>query len=493
MSTRTRALLQPLLLLAAGLLIGALVGLDPWLAHRAGRIPLHFGGVHLLRVWPYEITSLVLLGLAAAAAAAALLRWILTDPEKSFVLLFLFLYFTVRLHIAGRADGTDLLLLVYLVVFLLEGLRGRRRVRGFPVLVLNLIFLASVLPSSMNGGPASLVNAVVKVGKFSAVALLLANFVTRESSFRTLIRWYLIVVVLSAVAALVQEVLYVFTGTAYVGFVSDYERHLMFEMTALGPLLRVSGFVPGYKLFGNLTLLGIFLVLNRLLYDPPRKRGRRWFMVLCIALMVAALFLTFSKDAVLGLVLGLGLSVLFRWPQRLFHLVLAAAAAGLVLYAGGGVEWILKHLGGSDFSTRIQLLREGIQGFAREHPWLGTGLNRGSLYTSHVLHWPVHNGLVLAADEFGLFGLVSFLALIGYNGYNLVRCNLRARRRGEIWVVRGVLLGFVAFVVSMNIHPTLMDNLLWLYMGLVYLLGAVPRAAREGTGRSAVSTSPGRR
>jgi hypothetical protein len=43
----------------------------------------------------------------------------------------------------------------------------------------------------------------------------------------------------------------------------------------------------------------------------------------------------------------------------------------------------------------------------------------------------------------------------------------------QTWIARGCLIGFVGFVITMSVHPTFMDNILWIYMGFIYAMSII--------------------
>jgi O-antigen ligase len=187
--------------------------------------------------------------------------------------------------------------------------------------------------------------------------------------------------------------------------------------------------------------------------------------------MAIALLLTFSKDGLLSLFIGLTFSIFLRWKKFILHGFACALIAGITLYLMGFLDDILKaistdyHWG--EYRIRLQLAREGILGFLNRHPFIGVGVSHIFRYTSHYLHWAPHNAFIEAAGAVGISGLFFYIVLLGYTFYNLIKVTLIAKSLEDIWISRGLFSGFIAYLVTIQFHPFFYERFTWLYMGIV--------------------------
>jgi len=338
------------------------------------------------------------------------------------------------------------------------------------LIMLNLAFLCSVLPAGINGGPAVLFGSLAKVAKYSLLSCLLSACIFKKNNIRFFVKWFIIFAVVSSVIALLQQLIFKTTGALILGMLDTSQTKNNFELTSLGLFYRCSGFVSGYKYFSNILILAMMLALNFFLYDKQKAMRMRLWLVLSFVVMVSALFFTFSKDAYLALFLGVLISILWKRPYLIVHLTGLFLFAVPVLYMTGVLDKLgfalNEELTFGEFRVRRQFLTEGLCGYLK-HPWVGVGINRSQIYTSHYFHWPPHNGFIVALDEAGLLGLGVFLYFIIYNFH---KSSLLARTITDLdykWIMRGTHIGFITFVISMNFHPTYMDSLLWVYMGAI--------------------------
>lgn len=474
MKGSSTALHPKLMLLAPGCLLGSLIAIDPYIIYTLSpSINLKIEGVNILRLYPYKLSSLLPLSFILLYIFAALFRRMALNNEKTFIILFLVTYQTIRLHRFGLLEATDLIVAIYLLIFVAKMFIENKKATGTSLIILNLFFLFCILPSSVNGGILSIPRLFLKLGKCSAISLLLANYLNSEDLIKLFIKWLIIFTSISAIIAIFQELIFLYTGIALVGSLEHNEARLMFEITSYGKFLRVPGLMPVYIMLSHFILLSLMLVFNLYLYYKPKRIKITRCLLIFSLFMIIALFLTFSKIVILGFFVGIFLSVLLRWPQRIIHLFSGALGLFSLAYLSGLLQDVYLHIDIGDMQGRLQLLREGIHGFLNQHPWIGVGFGRGSRYTSHFLGWEVHNGIILAANQFGLIGLFSFLLILGYIFYKIILLNILVKDKEHKWIVRGFLVGFVCFVVNINVYPIAIDSFLWIYMGVIYAMWAV--------------------
>ena len=458
--------LSPLAVLF-GIVAASLVVIDPMLVHH---LPSSGYLGKILKFYPYELSSLFFLFITVLLLSLRVLKKNL-DFDKSYIFFFLLSLHIVNLTRMGPVlEASDFVVGFFALFFIMKVFMDGDVPVDKTLIMLNVLFICSILPSGINGGPSVLFVSFAKACKAALLSFLLSACIYKKNNIRFFVKWFIIFTVVSSVIALLQQLVFHTTGALLIGLIDSADAKNNFEENSLGLFYRCSGFVSGYKFFSNLVVLSLILVLNFFLYDKQKAMQRRSLLILSSGVMVAALLFTFSKDALLALFLGVLLSILWKRPYLIVHLTGLFLFVVPMLYMTGILDKLIKALNAEitfgEFRIRRHFLTEGLNGFLK-HPWIGVGINKSKIYTSHFFHWPPHNGFIVALDEAGFLGLGVFLVLIGYIFY---KSRLLAGTITDLrykWIMRGIHIGFITFVFSMNFHPTYMDTLLWVYLGAI--------------------------
>jgi O-antigen ligase len=233
---------------------------------------------------------------------------------------------------------------------------------------------------------------------------------------------------------------------------SERQRWLL-RLMALAPLIVVlRGFIHAPEIFD-------FALAHRFGYplDHPNSAGYllamsfplglavaiiesgwwRWSALLSCTGQLLALLLTYSRGAWLG---WIGAMIFFgiatkQWRYLLVTLVLAAACvAGLPALRERLVS-VIRPRSDASISERLEVLRDTLR-LGMDHPILGVGYGRGRLkaglranyqdtYGETRPIWHAHNVYGELFAETGLLGLGTFLWMILYTLYRLLRAAIR--------------------------------------------------------------------
>lgn len=153
-----------------------------------------------------------------------------------------------------------------------------------------------------------------------------------------------------------------------------------------------------------------------------------WFMRAALAgglgVMLLAIYLSFSRGGLLGLVVVLGM---LGWKQKFIVRVLMIGALGLGLIAAT-IFWTrkdtLEDIGqDTTVNQRIATIRAGIAMF-EDKPLLGVG--PGCSIVAYPLYVPaeahcgceeqlvIHNSFIQVLSELGIFGFITWMSLMGF-------------------------------------------------------------------------------
>ncbi len=202
-------------------------------------------------------------------------------------------------------------------------------------------------------------------------------------------------------------------GLKMLGEVKFTSRHLnpaVYCAEGVHPIIRAYGTLIHPNVLGGFLTFCLFAS-----YPLFLKSKRKWIIAAIIAFQLFALFLTFSRAALLGLIAGSILwFYLMRKEKGVIALAVTLAASFLlcliVLYPqlqnrGGIVSYNSAALASDAGRLAMQ---ENAFSLIRDHPFLGVGFGRYLEYfRDHV-----HNIYLLIGAETGLIGLGLFLMSI---------------------------------------------------------------------------------
>ena len=226
----------------------------------------------------------------------------------------------------------------------------------------------------------------------------------------------------------------------------------------------------------------------------------------CAALMLAALVMSWSRGAWLGVgaaVVGMAVAMVVRGGRGAVLSVIVAAVVVYALLAGGLAQVppslvqrfgdFVPYLGVSDVRgaeitdanfavlERVAHWQAAWQMWT-DHPWLGVGIgNYEPVYSRYALpQWPLplghaHNYYLNIAAESGVVGLGAYLLLWGV----ALLQTWRVVRRASGWEL-GVAIGVLGVVIHLSVH-NFVDNLYvhGMYLQLAILLGLVAGVERN--------------
>jgi hypothetical protein len=448
-----------------GVLLGAVVVFDPLVTTYLLR---DFSWLHGL---PYLLSVTAALTVGAAFAgrryAERFAATVIYDYSRYFPLLFLLAYQFTGVK-AGPVDPTEVLIGIFIMLFL-AGLFIHRDQR-FVSSPFNVLHVALAICFAV-----SLISAFrpfyfLKGLKPFIVFFLLVNFLPRDNLIQTFLRWLLVLAMLSAVFALVQEIAWATTQTM-VSLLPEKELKLMFEEHFGIPIFRPPAMMASYRVFAMYLATALVLSVSALLWrkeEAPLLRPR--WLVLGLCVIVPALVLTLAKDIAIGYIAGLALLLVMRRPTRYVPAMLLAGLAGalviltVIAIVPGNVDTALDHSRTVPRSEqeRFRLDRDSIEGFLHgPYFWTGRGIGSAYKYTAHSRRWPAHNAFILAAAELGVAGLTIYLAIYGLVIARVVALNIVVTSGPYLPVVRSLLPIMVVVLAGAQFEASYLDVFIW--------------------------------
>jgi O-antigen ligase len=359
--------------------------------------------------------------------------------------------------------GAQAAILVALGAWCYELVRAKDpRLLHFPLLVpIAAFYLASVLASVTAVDPYHSLKDLRNVF-LPAFFFLLVNHIRSETRATTLIHVLIAAATLMAVYGLMQS------------------------MTQ-GPSFRVHGTMSIYMTFAGILMLIALVTLAQVLFIPRSRLA--YGLVGSLVLLTAALVMTHTRGAWMGLAAGVVLILGFR-HKRLF-LALPVVAVVIFLAAPGAVRQRFGSIVDPQDVTareRLYMWGTGLQ-ILRDHPWTGVGMEGVKrVYTTYKHPEAVrdqrahlHSNPIQIVAERGLIGLACWLGIwiAFYNQTWKIFRSLGPDDRLAMALVIGSLASVTGFHVAGLFEYTFGDSevvaLLYFLMALPYIVRGMDR------------------
>ena len=354
-----------------------------------------------------------------------------------------YLAFGSAVSILFSIAASQILLALALVALLFSREKLRIPPIRLPLAIFFLITLAALLASS---DPA---RGMPQLRKFFVFAIVVVIF----STFRSV----------RQVQALIMSWAVVGAASALLGIAQFLRRHheaLAQNADNYGFYVygRITGFESHWMTFGGEEMIVILMLVAILLFsDRPRWKLCLWPIAV---LMWAAVGLSMTRSIFL-LGLPLGIAYLAWQRRKVFVVVFLAGSATGIAFAPAAVREravsAFKPHSDIDSNAQRALCRTVGWQMVKAHPWLGLGPEQISIQfdryvpasVGHPLppgwYGHLHNVSLQYAAERGVFGLLSFLWLIGAMTFDFIRALRQPTLTSES---RAVLNGAIAVIIA---------------------------------------------
>lgn len=449
--------------LGLGLLLGLLIFADPYIS-----ASLHLKALGVDS--PFVLSLSIFISFIVVFILAISIKKLITlDRAKTFIVLYIVGLQTMGLSPIPKLDGSNLVILGYLTVFFVSSMVEQRDTRITTLDFLNLCFLFTLFLSLVNGNIGSGLGIITAIF-VSISTFLIINLCSKDYLLRFLIKSLLVVTTLSAIFAIFQEAVFIFTGTCLTGFIEKEEFRHMFETNSLGTFFRVSAFTSTYAFFAQFLVTSIVIGLNILLYFLLNRK-QKILLSIALGLMFIALILTFSRYSLLALFVIIPIILFVRWPRYSLHFVSLFMLSVIMLYMSGYYkdlfDMIVQEIKWGEFRIRLQVDREGIYGFLYQHPWVGAGVGKSGEYASHFYGWGAHNNFIRVAGDTGILGLIPYCLIISYSLIRAIVINLRVHDPVDKGMARGLLFSLCTLLIMMQFDSVYLAIYLWFLMSVI--------------------------
>ncbi|OGB75334.1 hypothetical protein A2810_01620 [candidate division Kazan bacterium RIFCSPHIGHO2_01_FULL_49_10] len=224
---------------------------------------------------------------------------------------------------------------------------------------------------------------------------------------------------------------------------------------------------------GGFLAIGVALIIPQLLAGKTMRH--RWYWGVLLALSVAGIYLTFSRSALLALLIVIGVMGILRY--RWFA---AALLVVVLISCAASPRWVERSQGvvavDQTAQYRIESWRAGFN-IIRHEPILGVGFNTLPDTRARYGYWPEGHAssgfdsslLTIGATTGGL-GLLFYLGLLG----SALWLAWRKWRSAK----SPIALSFIAATLALIFHSLFVNSLLypsilvvwWIILGLVWAI-----------------------
>jgi len=219
--------------------------------------------------------------------------------------------------------------------------------------------------------------------------------------------------------------------------------------------LRTDSTVGNYNNLGTFAIISLFPSV--MLFLGEKKRGLKAFYVLLSLMAFANLLVSFSRNALLGLMLGFLLLILFYSYKFIIVFVISLGIALIVPVTRMRIFQIADM---SQNESRLKVWKTAIY-MIKDHFLLGVG--NGNFYSQYwfyvnkhpeelyneydltqVLH--PHNIFLKIQSELGIFGSLAFLGILVSNFAGLIKFIKSEKNPFLNHFFKGIIISFAVFI-----------------------------------------------
>jgi O-antigen ligase len=235
----------------------------------------------------------------------------------------------------------------------------------------------------------------------------------------------------------------------------------------------------GYGLTSHPNFLAYYLMITILLlvilYSSEIIHLKKRYFVLILIIDFTALLITFSRGALIGLIIGLSIYFIIKdfryliWSPILF--LIAALTPG-VRYRLLELFDVSKLLESSSFAWRLMNWLRIIEKFDETIIIFGSGLKSAQYYFAYA----PHNEYLGFLFENGLIGFLAFYSFLVYLFISYYEAYKNSLGREKQYFLSGIILLVVVFIVSIADNFFMLPSTayyFWFYNGL--LLGLIKK------------------
>ncbi len=444
-----------------GIYVSLIISLDPFISNY---LPLKY-----LKSIPYSFTITVFI-------LTICLYLIYINSEKIWekiipILLVSLIIGDQTKGLTGKgADLADLVVLSAFIIWLIKNFMNedsRVKWSKFDLLILGLILLAFL--SESNTGRISYFR-LAKGLKCFGVAFIVVKLITTKDDLYFFIKSLIIIISVSAILGILQELLYLQTGII---FPPTKEIFLAVNTQVINGviMLRISAFAGITQDFANILAATLSITLFLLLSPIIRDRKRYTLLLIAFLLIFTALYLTFARAAWLAFAVTALIALFFRRPSYSIHFIMALLSILLLCYVTGILDIINNFLYEEislmgKLGLRNEMNKLGIEASLARHPFIGRGIERSNIYMSNPYRWPPHNTFVQVLAEIGIIGFSIYLSMLLYLIFRLFMVIITVKGSNEKAIATSLLMGLFTLTIYSQFDPDFLRLFPWIYFGL---------------------------
>jgi O-antigen ligase len=221
-----------------------------------------------------------------------------------------------------------------------------------------------------------------------------------------------------------------------------------------GPSLdhRIKGFLSHWMTYSGLLMLAFIFFFVYLFYEKNIKR--KVILSICLLIMLVTIPLTMTRNIWVGIVVSLGIFIVYYKP-RILYFAIPAVIILAILLPGSVKNRFISVIDPNDPSNKDRLYMVSIAGkIFKDYPLTGVGPNnvknvydRYKPAEAQQTNMHLHNNFLQALAERGIFAALCLLAAFISIIYQLIK-RIKNTTDMEKTIATGVLFAFIGFVVA---------------------------------------------
>jgi hypothetical protein len=458
------SLLKLIGLLLAAIAVGAIVGLDSYLATFVDE---KYWSLMYLYDFPYKVS---LVTAAFLCATSVLITFAARANEFREIQIVAILISMQLVSIgAGGVDPSDLLVVASMGLIIAYALANPTNPIQFPLVMYFALAIGILdLPYATTDRPGHFIVGLIKFSKSAILPFILAYILTNERIVRIFVKTLIAVAFVSACIGILQVIIFSYSGIALV-IVNNFDDAM--KPTPFGMMLRAHGLNPETHTLSMYLLIALPFAL----YSVTRGRTTRHtiFSGIVAATIILGIFLTWSYGGIIGVFVTTGLFPFFRWPSKSIHYLLGLLMIPVFLYATDLIIVIYDIIQDeASMSTGIfqrKMLALVTLDELGRNPWIGRGFDTVQLFSGNYLGWPVHNAYLEAWAATGPVGFIIFTSMMLIFTTSTFILGFSGSGERE-YRLRMVAIALIAFMILMISEPTLFATQTWLLLGFAQAL-----------------------
>ncbi len=445
--------LVPLLI---GICAGIIICVDPLIVQY---FSLEIKGINILNLTPY-LSTILILCISIVLIISGI--WLFGNPIENSLLAICWATYLMGFSLGDKVDFTDFFIFVLFIFWFIKVFSSPQKhpVVMSPLIILNLVFLSFGIvsfSSPFHPSPTILIALIIVISN-TILSFLIINTICNEKILKKIIYTMAVASSINAIFAIIQWYCATFLGLVF----SFADPKLSWIYLGNLKIYRASGFITNAVGFGNYLAVWFSLMIPFIFLKSIKFHQRIWLWVMLFIISIA-IFLTFARESWLAVLLSLFILPFLMWPKFSLYFILICLFLIIIGLVTGLLSYLIELVNGVNPETldaRIALNLLGIEAFLK-YPLTGIGLGSFPNYPGNMLPYPIHNSILQAFSETGIFGGITWIIILFLPLYRGIWGLLNVHEEPARTIFQGIFLAAITIIVGNQFDAQLLFKNNW--------------------------------